>query len=171
MLRHFMEAKGVNQAAVHPRRGIPKSMISEVLAGKKAVLSGKKRFSQKRFGSWWRILGLACWRGTCDALQSPRTSWEQVFNFARAMQDSHETDAALNRLVVQDVLPDCESTEAGPISWDGFADEWMTSQHPKRAFKLIDEFVRGSFAALGDIEPNLQKVVASRIRPYDSRHY
>ncbi len=35
MLRHFMEAKQVNQADIHRDTGIPKSSISEVLAGKK----------------------------------------------------------------------------------------------------------------------------------------
>jgi HTH-type transcriptional regulator/antitoxin HigA len=35
MLRHLMEAKRVSQAAVHQATGIPKSTISEVLAGKK----------------------------------------------------------------------------------------------------------------------------------------
>jgi HTH-type transcriptional regulator / antitoxin HigA len=35
MLRHLMEAKGVSQAEVHHATGIPKSTISEVLAGKK----------------------------------------------------------------------------------------------------------------------------------------
>jgi HTH-type transcriptional regulator/antitoxin HigA len=36
MLRHLMEAKGVNQAELHRATSIPKSTISEVLAGKKA---------------------------------------------------------------------------------------------------------------------------------------
>jgi HTH-type transcriptional regulator/antitoxin HigA len=36
MLRYLMEAKGVNQAELHRAAGIPKSSISEVLAGKKA---------------------------------------------------------------------------------------------------------------------------------------
>jgi len=35
MLRHFMEAKGVTQAAVSAATGISKSSVSEVLAGKK----------------------------------------------------------------------------------------------------------------------------------------
>jgi len=35
MLRHLMEAKAVNQAQLHKDTGLPKSMISEVLAGKK----------------------------------------------------------------------------------------------------------------------------------------
>lgn len=35
MLRHLMEAKGLSQADVHRDTGIPKSTISEVLAGKK----------------------------------------------------------------------------------------------------------------------------------------
>ena len=35
MLRHLMEAKGVTQAQLHRQTGIPKSTISEVLAGKK----------------------------------------------------------------------------------------------------------------------------------------
>ncbi len=35
MLRHLMSAKGANQADVHRATGIPKSTISEVLAGKK----------------------------------------------------------------------------------------------------------------------------------------
>ena len=35
MLRHLMEAKGVNQIELHRQTGIPKSTISEVLAGKK----------------------------------------------------------------------------------------------------------------------------------------
>ena len=35
MLRHLMEAKGVNQVELHRQTGIPKSTISEVLAGKK----------------------------------------------------------------------------------------------------------------------------------------
>jgi HTH-type transcriptional regulator/antitoxin HigA len=35
MLRHLMEAKGVTQAEVHRGTGLPKSTISEVLAGKK----------------------------------------------------------------------------------------------------------------------------------------
>jgi HTH-type transcriptional regulator/antitoxin HigA len=35
MLRHFMEAKQVNQTDIHRDTGIPKSSISEVLAGKR----------------------------------------------------------------------------------------------------------------------------------------
>ena len=35
MLRHLMEAKGVTQTEVHQRTAIPKSTISEILAGKK----------------------------------------------------------------------------------------------------------------------------------------
>ena len=35
MLRHLMEAKEITQAEIHRRTGIPKSTISEVLAGKK----------------------------------------------------------------------------------------------------------------------------------------
>jgi HTH-type transcriptional regulator/antitoxin HigA len=35
MLRHLLEAKGVNQADLHRASGISKSTISEVLAGKK----------------------------------------------------------------------------------------------------------------------------------------
>jgi HTH-type transcriptional regulator/antitoxin HigA len=35
MLRHLMSAKGVNQAEVHQATEIPKSTISEILAGKK----------------------------------------------------------------------------------------------------------------------------------------
>ena len=36
MLRHLMEAKDVTQAELHRQTGIPKSTISEVLAGKKS---------------------------------------------------------------------------------------------------------------------------------------
>lgn len=36
MLRHLLEAKGVNQADLHRASGISKSTISEVLAGKKS---------------------------------------------------------------------------------------------------------------------------------------
>jgi HTH-type transcriptional regulator/antitoxin HigA len=36
MLRHLMEAKGVTQAQLSRDAAIPKSMISEILAGKKA---------------------------------------------------------------------------------------------------------------------------------------
>jgi HTH-type transcriptional regulator/antitoxin HigA len=35
MLRHLMEAKGVTQTEVHRETAIPKSTISEILAGKK----------------------------------------------------------------------------------------------------------------------------------------
>jgi HTH-type transcriptional regulator/antitoxin HigA len=35
MLRHLMEAKGVTQAQLHRDTTIPKSTISEILAGKK----------------------------------------------------------------------------------------------------------------------------------------
>lgn len=35
MLRHLLEAKGVTQVELHRAAGIPKSTISEVLAGKK----------------------------------------------------------------------------------------------------------------------------------------
>jgi HTH-type transcriptional regulator/antitoxin HigA len=35
MLRHLMEAKAVSQSEVHKATGIPKSTISEILAGKK----------------------------------------------------------------------------------------------------------------------------------------
>lgn len=35
MLRHLMEAKGVTQVELHRGTGIPKSTVSEVLAGKK----------------------------------------------------------------------------------------------------------------------------------------
>lgn len=35
MLRHLMEAKGITQAELHQQAAIPKSTISEILAGKK----------------------------------------------------------------------------------------------------------------------------------------
>jgi len=35
MLRHLLEAKGVTQADLHRKSGLPKSTISEVLSGKK----------------------------------------------------------------------------------------------------------------------------------------
>ncbi|HMF18486.1 MAG TPA: helix-turn-helix domain-containing protein [Gemmataceae bacterium] len=35
MLRHLMEAKGITQAELHRQAGIPRSTISEILAGKK----------------------------------------------------------------------------------------------------------------------------------------
>ncbi len=35
MLRHLLEAKGVTQTQLHQETGLPKSTISEVLAGKK----------------------------------------------------------------------------------------------------------------------------------------
>lgn len=35
MLRHLMETKGVTQVELHRQTGIPKSTISEILAGKK----------------------------------------------------------------------------------------------------------------------------------------
>lgn len=41
MLRHLLEAKGVSQAELHRKTGLPKSTISE-------VLSGKKPFSRQR---------------------------------------------------------------------------------------------------------------------------
>jgi HTH-type transcriptional regulator / antitoxin HigA len=37
MLRHFMDAKGVTQADLSRETGIPKSSVSEVLAGKKPL--------------------------------------------------------------------------------------------------------------------------------------
>lgn len=37
MLRHLMDAKDVTQAQLHRRTGLPKSSISEVLAGKKPL--------------------------------------------------------------------------------------------------------------------------------------
>ena len=43
MLRHLMEAKDVTQAELHRRSGIPKSSISEVLAGKKPFSRGMIR--------------------------------------------------------------------------------------------------------------------------------
>jgi HTH-type transcriptional regulator / antitoxin HigA len=35
MLKHLLDAKGINQAELHRQTGLPKSTISEVLAGKK----------------------------------------------------------------------------------------------------------------------------------------
>lgn len=35
MLQHLLDAKGITQAELHRRTGLPKSTISEVLAGKK----------------------------------------------------------------------------------------------------------------------------------------
>ena len=43
MLRHLMEAKEVTQADLHRQTGIPKSTISEVLAGKKPFSKGMIR--------------------------------------------------------------------------------------------------------------------------------
>lgn len=43
MLRHFMEAKGVTQAQLHRDTRIPKSTISEVLAGKRPFSRGMIR--------------------------------------------------------------------------------------------------------------------------------
>jgi len=37
MLRHLLDAKGISQAELHRQTGIPKSTISEVLAGKKPI--------------------------------------------------------------------------------------------------------------------------------------
>lgn len=35
MLKHLLDAKGINQAELHRQTGLPKSTISEVLSGKK----------------------------------------------------------------------------------------------------------------------------------------
>jgi len=43
MLRHFMEAKGVSQIQLSRDTGLPKSSISEVLAGKKQFSRGMIR--------------------------------------------------------------------------------------------------------------------------------
>lgn len=43
MLRHLMDAKDVTQAALHRQTGIPKSTISEVLAGKRSFSRGMIR--------------------------------------------------------------------------------------------------------------------------------
>lgn len=43
MLRHLMDAKDVTQADLHRQTGIPKSTISEVLAGKKPFSKGMIR--------------------------------------------------------------------------------------------------------------------------------
>lgn len=43
MLRHLMDAKDVTQAELHRQTGIPKSTISEVLAGKKTFSKGMIR--------------------------------------------------------------------------------------------------------------------------------
>ena len=43
MLRHLMDAKDVTQVEVHRQTGIPKSTISEVLAGKKPFSKGMIR--------------------------------------------------------------------------------------------------------------------------------
>jgi HTH-type transcriptional regulator/antitoxin HigA len=43
MLRHLMETKEVTQAELHRQTGIPKSTISEVLAGKKSFSRGMIR--------------------------------------------------------------------------------------------------------------------------------
>ena len=43
MLRHLMDAKDVTQADLHRQTGIPKSTISEVLAGKKSFSKGMIR--------------------------------------------------------------------------------------------------------------------------------
>lgn len=43
MLRHLMDAKDVTQAELHRQTGIPKSTISEVLAGKKSFSKGMIR--------------------------------------------------------------------------------------------------------------------------------
>lgn len=40
LLRHLMDAKDVTQAELHRQTGIPKSTISEVLAGKKTFSKG-----------------------------------------------------------------------------------------------------------------------------------
>ncbi len=40
MLRHLMEAKGVSQTLVHAGTGIPRSTISEILAGKRPFSKG-----------------------------------------------------------------------------------------------------------------------------------
>lgn len=43
MLRHLMEAREVTQAQLHRQTAIPKSTISEVLAGRKAFSRGMIR--------------------------------------------------------------------------------------------------------------------------------
>ena len=43
MLRHLMDAKNVTQVELHRQTGIPKSTISEVLAGKKPFSKGTIR--------------------------------------------------------------------------------------------------------------------------------
>jgi HTH-type transcriptional regulator/antitoxin HigA len=43
MLRHLMDTKDVTQADLHRQTGIPKSTISEVLAGKKSFSKGMIR--------------------------------------------------------------------------------------------------------------------------------
>ncbi len=50
MIRHLLEAKGVSQTELHRATGIPKSTISEVLAGKKPFSRQMIRKLAKYFG-------------------------------------------------------------------------------------------------------------------------
>ena len=50
MLRHLMDAKGVTQIQVHRETGIPKSTISEILAGKKGFTRQNIRKLAEYFG-------------------------------------------------------------------------------------------------------------------------
>jgi HTH-type transcriptional regulator/antitoxin HigA len=43
VLRHLMEANGVNQATLHRETGIAKSNISEVLSGKRSISRSQMR--------------------------------------------------------------------------------------------------------------------------------
>ena len=56
MLRHLMEAKGVTQSEVDQATGLPKSTISEVLAGKKPFSRQMIRKLAAYFGVDVRVL-------------------------------------------------------------------------------------------------------------------
>jgi HTH-type transcriptional regulator/antitoxin HigA len=51
MLRHFMEAKGVTQATLSRELAMPKSTISEVLAGKKPF----SRLMMRQFADYFNV--------------------------------------------------------------------------------------------------------------------
>ena len=69
MLQHLMEAKRVSQTDVHRATGLPKSTISEVLAG-------KKRFSRqmiRKLAQYFDV-DVSCWRQTCSAPRGQQSS-------------------------------------------------------------------------------------------------
>jgi len=86
------------------------------------------------------------------------------------MEHADETNAKIMGLVKDQVLPMCETAQAGTNMIDRFSHEGLLSQKAKLLFNLVEPPDSGSWIILGDVFGDSEEIFFGLSKSIDSRH-